>query len=137
MPRHPVFVICIVSPQCSNIFSSVTTWPIKAKFYVEPPWEGGKKVLINGPGYMTKMAATPIYGNNLQIFSGTGSPMILKLGMQHQGLKLYKSYIKDDTWLTLTYFYSKVKLGHLYVWGKCYTKSLNGENLQQRTKLTK
>ena len=46
----------------SNIFSSETAWPIKAKFYVEPPWEGGTKVYINGPGHMTKMAATPIYG---------------------------------------------------------------------------
>ena len=45
----------------SNIFSSETTWPIKAKFYVEPPWEGGTKVCINGPGHMTKMAAMPIY----------------------------------------------------------------------------
>ena len=31
--------------QCLNIFSSETTLPIKAKFYVEPPWEGGTKVL--------------------------------------------------------------------------------------------
>ena len=53
----------VVSPSTfSNIFSSETTWPIKAKFYVEPPWEGGTKVYINGPGHMTKMAATPIYG---------------------------------------------------------------------------
>ena len=44
----------------SNIFSYETTWPIKAKFYVEPPWEGGTKVYINGLGHMTKMAATPI-----------------------------------------------------------------------------
>ena len=28
----------------SNIFSSETTWPINAKFYVEPPWEGRTKV---------------------------------------------------------------------------------------------
>ena len=49
----------------SNIFSSETAWPIKAKFYVEPPWEWGRKVYINGPGHMTKMAAMPIYGNNL------------------------------------------------------------------------
>ena len=49
----------------SNIFSSKTAWPIKAKFYVEPPWIGGTKVSINGPGHMTKMAATPIYGKNL------------------------------------------------------------------------
>ena len=50
----------------SNIFSSETAWPIKAKFYVEPPWEGGTKVCINGPGRMTKMAAMPIYGKNLK-----------------------------------------------------------------------
>ena len=50
----------------SNIFSSETAWPIKAKFYVEPPWEGGTKVCINGPGHITKMAATPIYGKNLK-----------------------------------------------------------------------
>ena len=57
---------------------------------------------------------------------------ILKLGMQHQGLKLYKVYINDDTGLTLTYFYGKVKLGRLYVlMGKTVTKSFNGENLLQ------
>ena len=28
---------------------------------MEPPWEGGTKVCINGPGHMTKMAAMPIY----------------------------------------------------------------------------
>ena len=32
----------------------------------EPPWEGGTKVYINGPGHMTKMAAMPIYGKNLK-----------------------------------------------------------------------
>ena len=51
--------------QCLNIFFSETALPIKAKFYVEPPWEGGTKVYINGPGHMTKMAAMPIYGKNL------------------------------------------------------------------------
>ena len=40
----------------SNVFSSETAWPMKVKFYVEPPWEGGTKVYINGPGHMTKMA---------------------------------------------------------------------------------
>ena len=50
----------------SKVFSSETAWPIKAKLYVEPPWEGGTKVCINGPGHMTKMAATPIYGKNLK-----------------------------------------------------------------------
>ena len=51
--------------QCLNIFSSETALPIKAKFYVEPPWEGGTKIYINGPGHMTMMAAMPIYGKNL------------------------------------------------------------------------
>ena len=30
--------------------------------------------------------------------------MILKLGMQHQRLKLYKGYVNDDPELTLTHF---------------------------------
>ena len=51
--------------QYLNIFSSETALPIKAKFYVEPLWEGGTKVSINGPGHMTKMAAMPIYGKKL------------------------------------------------------------------------
>ena len=49
----------------SNIFSSKTAGPIKANFYVEPPWEGGTEVCINGLGHIIKMAATPIYGKNL------------------------------------------------------------------------
>ena len=67
----------------SNIFSSETAWPIKAKFYVEPPWEGGTKVYINGPGHITKMAAMPIYGKNPSkiFFSRTGRPIFTKLGM--------------------------------------------------------
>ena len=49
----------------SNVFSSETAWPIKAKFYVEPPWEGGTKVYINGLGHMTKMTPRP-YMETLQ-----------------------------------------------------------------------
>ena len=48
-------------PQCSNISFSETAWPIKAKFYVEPPWVGGTKFCSRHLGHMTKMAATPIY----------------------------------------------------------------------------
>ena len=53
-------------PPFSKLFFSKTAWPIKAKFEVEVPWEGGKKGYMNVPGHMTKMAATPIYGKNLQ-----------------------------------------------------------------------
>ena len=57
---------CCRRPPFSNVFSSETAWPIKAKFYMEAPWEGGAKVYINGPGHMTKMAAMPIYGKTLK-----------------------------------------------------------------------
>ena len=40
--------------------------PIKLKFHMEFLWDGGTKVCSNGPGYMTKMAAVPIYGKNLK-----------------------------------------------------------------------
>ena len=56
----------VVRPPFSKIFFSQTAGPIKAKFYVEPPWEGGTKVRINGPGHMTKMATMPMYGKNLK-----------------------------------------------------------------------
>ena len=86
MDPASVVVVCrpSVRPSTfSNIFSSETAWPIKAKFYVEPPWEVGTKVCINGPGHMTKMAAMPIYGKNPSkiFFSRTGGPISTKLGM--------------------------------------------------------
>ena len=76
-------ICCRCRPPFSNVFSSEIAWPIKAKFYVEPSWEGGTKVYINGPGHMTKMAAMAIYGKNLYktFFSGTGGPIFMKLGM--------------------------------------------------------
>ena len=66
----------------SNIFSK-TACPIKAKFYVEPPWVGGTKVCSRHLGHMTKMAATPIYGKNPSkiFFSRSGEPIFTKLGM--------------------------------------------------------
>ena len=38
---------------------------------MEPPWEVGKEVCINGTGHMIKMAAMLIYGKNLQKSSPT------------------------------------------------------------------
>ena len=63
MVRHPASVRPFT---ISNVFFSETAWPIKAKFYVESPWEEGTKVNINRPGHMTKKAAMPIYGKNLK-----------------------------------------------------------------------
>ena len=79
--RRPSVVVR--RPQCSNIFFSETAWPIKAKFYVEPPWVGGTKFCSRHLGHMTKMAATPIYGKNHSkiFFSRTGVPIFTKLSM--------------------------------------------------------
>ena len=73
----------VVRSQCSKIFFSKTSWPIKAKFYVESPWVGGTKVCSRHLGHMTKMAATPIYGKNPSkfFFSRPGGPISTKLGM--------------------------------------------------------
>ena len=58
----------------------------------------GNKVCSNGPGHMTKMAATPIYGKNpLKIFfSRTRIPMTLGLGMKHCGCSAYQVYSNND-----------------------------------------
>ena len=48
--------------------------------------------------------------------------MILKLGMQHRGLKLYKVYINSDPGLTLTYFTARSSLvPYAFVWEKVKT----------------
>ena len=41
---------------------------------------------INNPGFITKMAAMPIYGINPSkiFFSGTGGPISKNLGMKHR-----------------------------------------------------
>ena len=81
---------------------------------------GGMKVCSNGPGYMTKVAAMPIYGKNLKnIFSGTKRPMNLNLGMHHRVLEYYQVCSNDDPGLTLTYFMARSNLiPYAFVWEK-------------------
>ena len=56
--------------------------------------------------------------------------MILKLGMQHLGLKLYKVNINDDPGLTLTYFTARSNwVKCMFEWEKSVTKSFNGGKL--------
>ena len=43
---------------------SETVWPIKTKFYAEPPWVWGSTFCSRHLGHMTNMAATLIYGKN-------------------------------------------------------------------------
>ena len=63
------------------------------------------KVYINGQGHMSKMAAMAV--NSKIFFSRTRRPMIMKLGVKHQAMELYKVYINCDPWMTLTYFMAR------------------------------
>ena len=72
---------------------------------MESTWDGGTKVCSNGPGYMTKMAAMPIYGKNLKK-SSSWKPMTFKLGLQHWVLRYYQVCSNNDTG-----FYGKVIFG--------------------------
>ena len=45
--------------------------------------------------------------------------MILKLGMKHFGMELYKVYINHDPGMTLTYFTAwSSKVAHAFEWEK-------------------
>ena len=69
MLRRPSVVVRRPSSTILKILFSETAWPIKAKLYVEHPYEGGTKVYINGPGQMSKMAAMAINSKNVYNFS--------------------------------------------------------------------
>ena len=119
--------VCCMST-FSNIFSSETTGPIKAKVHMEPPWDGGTEVCSNGPGHMTKLATIPIYHKNLKkiFFSGTKRPMTFNLGMLHRVLEYYQVYSNDDPGLTLTYFTARSNLvPYAFVWEKGKTMDIS------------
>ena len=88
---------------------------------MESPWDGRKKVCLNGPGHMTNMAVMSIYDKNLKkiFFSGTKRPTTLKLGTQHRVLEYYQIYSNDDHGLTLTYFMAMSNLvPYAFIWEK-------------------
>ena len=83
----PVAIIYMYISIKLNIFSSETAWRVKAKLYMEHPWEWRKKVYINGKGHMTKMVAMAINRKKKTLkifFSRTRKPIILKFGVKHQ-----------------------------------------------------
>ena len=103
----------------SNI-SSETTGPIEVKFHMESPWDGETKDCSNGPGHMTKMAAMPIYGKNLQKSSPPESkgqwPWNLVCII---GCSSTTKCSNDDPGLTLTYFMARSYLVlYAFVWEK-------------------
>ena len=65
---------------------------------MEPPWEGGMKVYVNGPGHMTKMAAIPIYGN--QRTNGPVNAHLISWPSKAQNIQNLEIYGKE---MTLTF----------------------------------
>ena len=57
--------------------------------------------------------------------------MILKLGMKHQAMELYKVYINHDPGMTLTFFYGKV----MHLNGKNRKMSFNGRKLARNEQM--
>ena len=98
----------------SNNFSSETTGPVLIKFHVQPPGSRWLKIGLNGTGFMTKMAALPIYGKNLRK-SSSPEPLVwlpwnLVCSIRWQSPQsLFKWWLKVD----LDQFFIKVKYSPL------------------------
>ena len=71
-------------------------------------------------GYMTKIAAIPIYGNDtLKIFfPGTRGPNSMKLGMNHRRLKPIIFCTNDNPGLTLTFSMARSNFCNRLLYGK-------------------
>ena len=58
--------------------------------------------------------------------------MILKLGIGHQAMELYKVRINHDPWMTLTYFKARsTKVAEAFEWGKLLKYHLKGKTCRQ------
>ena len=63
--------------------------------------------------------------------------MILKLGLKHLEMELYKICINHDTGMALTYFMARsTKVAHAFEWGKIGKCHLMAENLLGMSKWT-
>ena len=56
--------------------------------------------------------------------------MILKLGMKHLGIELYKIFINHDPWLILTFSRQGPLRSPMYLNGNFFQMSFEGQNLQ-------
>ena len=94
----------VVRPQCSKIFSE-TAGPIKAKFYVEPPWVGGTIFCSRHLGHMTKgkNPSKKLLQNRRADFHETWYVA--------SGTPAHHSFFSnDDPEVTLTYFTTRSNL---------------------------
>ena len=73
---------------------------------MEHPWEGGKKVYINGQGHMTKMAVMAINRkkNFKNLLPQNQKANNFETWCEASVNGVYKVYINQDPVMTLTYF---------------------------------
>ena len=58
--------------------------------------------------------------------------MILKLGMKHQGMEVYKIYVNHDPGMNLTYFRARsTYVAYVFEWGKLLKCHLKGKTCCQ------
>ena len=116
-------VVC--HPPFSKSFSR-TAWLNKAKFHIEPHWDGGTKICSRSLGHMTKMAAMPVYGQKSSSPEPKGQwPCGLVCSIGDSGPIIVCS--NDDPWLTLTCFTARSNLvPYVFIWGKTVRNSFNG-----------
>ena len=74
---------------------------ILIKFYMQPPGNERKKSYMFGPGFMTKMAAMPIYGKRKSYVRNHGVDY-LETWFIASGIYFLKVYLNNDPVLTLT-----------------------------------
>ena len=80
-------------------------------------WDRGTKVCSNGSGHMTKMAAIPIYGKNLE--TSSQEPKGLETWYAASGARVLPSLLKWWPWFDLTYFTARSNLvPYAFVWEK-------------------
>ena len=94
-----------------NFFSSITTWPIEAKFYVESPWDEGTKACSNCLGHMTKMATMPYMVTsfkNLLLWNLKADDFETWYAAPHT--RVLPRFFKCCPGLTLTYFTARSNL---------------------------
>ena len=89
-------------------------------------------VYIDGQCHMTKMAAMAINSKTFKnIFFRIRRPMILKLGMKHQAMELYKVYINHDPGMTLTILQQGQHRSPMHLNGKIVKVKFEGESLEE------
>ena len=101
-----------------------TACPIKAKFYMEPPWVGVTNDCSRHLGHMTKMAATPIYGKNPARPSSVAHPsvhnfkhLLLRNRLPDQSQILYGAFLGRGNEILFAASGSHDQDGrHIHIW---------------------